>query len=331
LKSTRNKQQSQTLIALIGPTAVGKTALVLELAEELGAEVVSVDSMQVYRRLDIGTAKPTRAERERVRHHLLDLIEPDQEYNLSLFIDDAEKACLEIAARQHLPLLSGGTGLYLKGFQEGLFAAHDTDRMPGELSGPNEAKVRARLKEELTGQGREALYARLRKIDPQAAARIHPHDSSRLLRALEIFTATGRTWTELLARQQAARNGKSESRREILKIGLTDQREALYERINRRAAAMLTGGLIEEVESLLARGYSPELKPLQAIGYRHVIEHLAGRFDYAETLSLLGRDTRRYAKRQLTWFGRDPEIHWFKPSEGEAIRQKIKAYLERER
>lgn len=331
MKSTRNKQQSQTLIALIGPTAVGKTALVLELAEELGAEVVSVDSMQVYRRLDIGTAKPTRAERERVRHHLLDLVEPDQEYNLSRFIDDAEKACLEIAARQRLPLLSGGTGLYLKGFQEGLFAAHDTDRMPGEPSGPNDAEVRARLKGELAGQGREALYARLREIDPQAAARIHPHDSSRLLRALEIFTVTGRTWTELLARQRAARNGKSESRREILKIGLTDQREALYERINRRAAAMLAGGLIEEVESLLARGYSPELKPLQAIGYRHVIEHLAGRFDYAETLSLLARDTRRYAKRQLTWFGRDPEIHWFKPSEGEAIRQKIKAYLERER
>ena len=170
----------------------------------------------------------------------------------------------------------------------------------------------------------------MHEIDPQAAERIHPNDSSRLLRGLEIYEVTGRTWTELLARQQAARS-RSGTRREILKIGLTDRRESLYERINRRAAAMLESGLIEEVESLLARGYSPELKPLQAIGYRQVIDYLAGRCDYAETLNLLARDTRRYAKRQLTWFGRDPEIHWFRPADGEAIRQTIKSYLERER
>jgi tRNA dimethylallyltransferase len=328
LKPILNKLQPIPLIALIGPTAVGKTALVLELAEELGAEVVSVDSMQVYRRLDIGTAKPTPAEQARVRHHLLDLVEPDQEYNLSRFIEDAERACLEIAARGRLPLLSGGTGLYLRGFQDGIFAADDIDLLSGEDSGTNDNGIRARLKNELAEQGRAILYARLREIDPQAAERIHPHDSSRILRGLEIFMATGKTWTELLARQQAARS-QDATRREILKIGLTDRREALYERINRRAAAMLSGGLIEEVEALLVRGYSPELKPLQAIGYRQVIDYLAGRRGYAETLNLLARDTRRYAKRQLTWFGRDPEIHWFRPAEGETIRREIRSYLER--
>lgn len=327
LKPTPNTHQSQPLVALIGPTAVGKTALVLELAEELNAEVVSVDSMQVYRHLDIGTAKPTAPEQARVRHHLLDLVEPDQEYNLSRFIEDAEKACLEMAGRGKLPLLSGGTGLYLRGFQDGIFAAGDPDLLAGEEAGPIGHELRLRLQKELHDLGREALHARLRKIDPQAAERIHANDTSRLLRGLEIFALTGQTWTELLASQQAAR-AQSGTRKKILKIGLTGSREWLYERINRRAVAMLEGGLLEEVEGLLALGYSPDLKPLQAIGYRQAIDYLTGRTDYPETLELLARATRRYAKRQMTWFGRDPEIRWFKPEEGGAIRQTISSYLE---
>ena len=309
---------------------MGKTAVVLEIAEALGAEVISVDSMQVYRYLDIGTAKPTSAEQTRVPHHLLDMVDPDQDYNLSRFIEDAERACSEIAARKRLPLLSGGTGLYLKGFQEGLFGAGDTDLPFGEDSAVSDPEIRNRLKKELSEQGRGVLYDRLREIDPNAAERIHPNDTSRLLRGLEIFAVTGRTWTELLTIQKSFRN-QTESRREILKIGLTDSRETLYERIDRRAAAMLEGGLIDEVEALLARGFGPELKPMQAIGYRHVIDFLAGRYNYEETFNLLARDTRRYAKRQLTWFGRDQEISWFKPTEVEAIRQMIESYLERER
>jgi tRNA dimethylallyltransferase len=321
-----NIPKSSPLVALIGPTAVGKTALVLELAEELGGEVVSVDSMQVYRRLNIGTAKPTLSERARVRHHLLDLVEADEDYNLSRFISDAERVCLEIGGRGRLPLLSGGTGLYLKGFEEGIFEANDTGLSCGEIT--SDHQVRARLQSELAELGREALHARLRQCDPRAADRIHPNDTSRLLRGLEIFAVTGTPWTELLSRQRLAGN-RSKFRRQILKIGLTEERDRLYERINLRAKAMLEGGLIEEVESLLALGYSAALKPLQAIGYRHAVAFLAGKIDYAETLHLLAQDTRRYAKRQLTWFGRDPEINWFKPEEGGVIRRKIGDYLER--
>ncbi len=305
---------------------MGKTALVLDLAAELGAEVVSVDSMQVYRRLDIGTAKPTPAERARVEHHLLDLVEPDEDYNASHFIADAERVCREIAGRGGLPLLSGGTGLYLKAFQEGLFEVGDCD-LPAADRGENAAEVRRRLRQELETEGRAVLHARLRAIDPPAADRIHPHDTSRLLRGLEIYLVTGTPWSHHLARQQTGRKTGA-TRRQILKIGLTGERQWLYARIDRRAKAMLEGGLIAEVEALLAAGFSPELKPMQAIGYRHVIDFLAGRSDYGATLESLARDTRRYAKRQLTWFGRDPEILWFEPGQYTAIRNRIKSYLE---
>lgn len=323
LKPDKDILEQTPLIALIGPTAVGKTALVLELAARLDAEVVSVDSMQVYRHMDIGTAKPTAAERGAIRHHLLDLVAPDEEYNVGRFIADAERACREIASRRRLPLLSGGTGLYLKGFQEGLFGADATTA----AEAPAVAEIRNRLKLALAEQGRAALHARLGRIDPPTAARIHPNDTSRLLRALEVYELTGCPWSELLTRQQNDKN-RASGRKKILKIGLSGERDWLYERINRRAGQMLESGLIAEVRHLLELGFGRELKPMQAIGYRHVLDHLEQQRSLAETMAELAKDTRHYAKRQLTWFQRDPEIRWFRPDQAPDILRLIAGYLE---
>lgn len=313
------------LVAILGPTAVGKTGLVLELADQLGAEVVSVDSMQVYRYLDIGTAKPTVEEQQQVRHHLIDLVNPDKEYHVASFVDDAEKVCLEINARGKLPILAGGTGLYLRGFQEGLFAM-DTDCVDEQEPDPEAETIRADLKRSLREEGRVALHQKLTGIDPVSAARIHPNDTSRLLRALEVYKLTGRPWSAQLARHH--REPRSKPRKNILKIGLMGEREWLYERINRRAAQMLQNGLLSEIETLLGMGFGPDLKPMQAIGYRHGLDFLAGVRDQRETLGLLARDTRHYAKRQLTWFRRDPEIIWFRPDQHDEIRALIERHLE---
>lgn len=325
VKQPTDRLDNTPLIALVGPTAVGKTGVILTLAERLGAEAVNLDSMQVYRYMDIGTAKPTAEERRVVRHHLLDQVNPDEEYNVNRFIGDAERVCLEIGDRGRVPILTGGTGLYLKGFQEGLFAM-DPASLAEQEANPEGEKVRADLKRALVEQGRAALHEKLSVMDPVSAARIHPNDTSRLLRALEVYALTGRPWSELLARQHVT-NDPPGSRKSILKIGLTGDRQWLYERINRRAAQMLAGGFIEEVEKLLAMGFGRDLKPMKAIGYRHVVEFLEGRRGQPDTLTLLARDTRRYAKRQLTWFCRDPEIVWFRPEQLAEITALVESYL----
>lgn len=324
-KTASPRQKCQPLVAIVGPTAVGKTGLVLDLAERLGAEVVNLDSMQVYRHMDIGTAKPTLAERREIRHHLLDLVRPDEEYNVARYVVDAEQCCAEIASRGRVPILTGGTGLYLKGFQEGLFVMAG-DETPTVAEEPATATIRQTLQEDLREQGREALHARLAVVDPQSAARIHPNDTSRLLRALEVYERTGRPWSELLSRQKDSPSPAGE-RKTILKIGLMAERHWLYERINRRAGEMLRGGLINEVETLLGMGFGRELKPMQALGYRHVLEFIAGHWSQSRTLELLARDTRHYAKRQLTWFRRDAEITWFSPEQRGEITAHIERYL----
>jgi len=314
------------LLAIIGPTAVGKTKLVLELAERLGAEIVNVDSMQVYQHMDIGTAKPNAQERRLVRHHLLDLVKPDEEYNVGRFVLDATEVCREIGERGKLPILTGGTGLYLRSFQDGL-CTMGAGGLGKNVSNPEVEKIRDGLKEALLEQGRVVLHERLAAIDPFSAARIHPNDSGRLLRALEVYELTGQTWSDHLVRQK---NGLEQgaARRNILKIGLTGKRDWLYERINLRAAQMLQGGLIEEVEMLLGMGFGRELKPMQALGYRHVGEFLSGQRDLPATQELLAQDTRHYAKRQLTWFRRDSEIAWFGPEQQTEIVSLVEKYLE---
>jgi tRNA dimethylallyltransferase len=317
----------QRLVAVVGPTAVGKTALVMRLADELSAEIVSVDSMQIYRYMDIGTAKPSPLEQQAVRHHLIDIADPDEDYNVCRYIDDAEKACADIAARNKLPLLTGGTGLYLKAFQEGVFNFAE-EEMAGKNS--DESELRKKLEDELATKGRAHLFEKLKKCDSASAARIHPNDTYRLLRALLIFEQTGIPWSVHLKRQKREIGVESDfvHRRDILKIGLIRERDQLYERINQRTANMFKAGLLEEVQALLDRGYGSDLKPMQAIGYRHAVKLLRGEWDREEAILMMARDTRRYAKRQYTWFKKDRQIKWFEPQQSADIFNLIKEYLE---
>lgn len=299
-------------IAIIGPTGVGKTALSLAVAQRFDCEIISVDSMQVYRHMDIGTAKASPEERALVPHHLLDVADPTEEYSVARYLADVAVAVDGIRQRGKVPLLVGGTGLYLRGLTDGLF----------ELA-PCDESIRQGLQDRLLKEGGEALYDELGRIDPATAARIHPNDTYRLLRGLEIYHSTGLSWSEHLAkgRQDALLP-------EILKIGLTWEREKLYQRINLRVVQMVEEGVLAEVQSLLAQGYGPELKSMQAIGYRHMVEFLRGDHDWPETLELLARDTRRYAKRQYTWFRRDAAIHWFEPVQKEEVCKLISDYLD---
>jgi tRNA dimethylallyltransferase len=303
---------SEPVLVLIGPTAVGKTALSLALAERFSCEIVGLDSMQIYRHMDIGTAKATPEERARVPHHLLDVVDPDEEYHVARYVADAAAACRQIVGRGNRPLLVGGTGLYLKGLLEGLF----------EIPFIPEA-VRAGLRQRLAEEGRAVLFAELGQCDPESAGRVHPNDTHRLLRALEIFHATGRTWSEHLRRQQVR-----PALARVLQLGLRCERDALYERINLRVERMIADGLPAEVEKLLAMGYDPELKAMQSIGYRHMLQYLQGRWDWDETLHLLARDTRRYAKRQMTWFGSDPDIRWFAPADAASLFACVSDFLD---
>lgn len=298
-------------VCLIGPTAIGKTGLSLNLASELNAEIVSVDSMQVYRHLDIGTAKATIEERQQVPHHLIDIVDPDTEYHVARYITDAAAAIADIRGRGKLPLLVGGTGLYLKGLLEGLLA------IP-----PIPPEVREELRQRLEREGEGALRIKLARIDPESARRIPVNDRQRLLRALEIEAATGIPWSHYLAdREQTPLLGN------VLVIGLDCDRERLYQRINVRVAEMVTSGLRHEVEEVLAMGYTPTLKPLQSIGYRHMIEYLRGNWGWEQSLELLARDTRRYAKRQLTWFRHMAGVRWFAPEQTTAIRESMEHFL----
>jgi len=313
LSAVHINRVTDPVIVLIGPTAVGKTDLSLDLAERFSCEIISVDSMQVYRFMDVGTAKPTLQERRGIRHHLLDIADPDEQYNAARFVRDALAAVEAITAAGKTPLLTGGTGLYLKALLEGLFA----------LEGVGDESIRARLTEKLREEGREELYDELRSVDPESAARIHINDTQRLLRALEIFRATGKTWTSLLRSQDQPPVRFAN----ILQIGLTCDRRILNERIERRSQAMFAGGLVEEAEKLQEMGYAPTLPSMQAIGYRHVNNYLAGLWDREETLRLLIRDTRRYAKRQMTWFAGNRAIEWFARDDRQQVVHRTAAWL----
>jgi len=285
------------MVVLIGPTAIGKTSLSLTLARHFDVEIVSVDSMQVYRYMNIGTAKPSQQERAQVVHHLIDIADPDEQYDAARFVRDALSAIRTITAAGRIPLLTGGTGLYLKALTQGLF-------VPGNTG--NQHEVRRELLERMRLEGRDRLFAELRDIDPATAARIHPNDTQRLLRALEIYLLSGIPWSEHLQRQP----GHTPRFNRILQFGLTCERSELYQRIEQRTGQMMEQGLIGEVENLREMGYDPSLQSMQSIGYRHANKYIDGLWDWAETLRLLIRDTKRYAKRQMTWFSKIPEIHW---------------------
>ncbi len=301
------------VIALVGPTAIGKTELSLSLAEQFDCEIISLDSMQVYRYMDIGTAKASKKERELVPHYLIDIVNPDTHYDANNFASDALRAINVIHERKKIPLLTGGTGLYLRILTEGLF--DDVGKFPF---------LREKLKERLQEEGSSKLHEELSSIDCISANRIHRNDTQRLLRALEIFHGTGVTWAEHLKKQTSDSDGPRFEN--ILQIGLNYDRQLLYRRIDQRVGQMIKCGLKEEVESLVARGYDRNLKSMQSIGYRHMVGHLFDKWSIEETVRLLSRDTRRYAKRQLTWF-KKMTLQWFDVAEHKNIYKSIRSFL----
>lgn len=304
------------VLVLIGPTAIGKTELALTMAHRFDCEIISVDSMQVYKHMDIGTAKPSPAEQEAVRHHLIDIVDPDEGYDAARFVSDALSAIHRVIATGRTPLLTGGTGLYLKALFSGLFDTSEIDK-------EKQSTIRAGLYERLAEEGREVLFRELEEVDPDTAARLHPNDTHRLIRALEIYQSTGWPWSVLLQNE----NRKPASFTNLFQIGLRCERELLYERIEQRSRLMLDQGFVAEVEKLKDMGYSPDLQSMQAIGYRHVNNHLAGAWDLETTKRLLVRDTRRYAKRQMTWFAGMPDLRWYDREAGENILHETEQWL----
>ena len=308
-------EEKPKVIALMGPTAVGKTGLVLQLAKEFGAEIISADSMQVYRLMDIGTAKPTKAERKEVPHHLLDIVDPDEDFDANRYSELAREI-VENQARQGKPaIVVGGTGLYLKALFHGIF--------PGAPANP---QLRERLRREAAKDGGVGLYQRLKEIDPVTARRLHPNDLFRVIRALEVWECSGKP----MSAQQLA-HGFREKPLLIQKIGLRRPRSELHERINRRVESMMKQGFLEEVQILLRRGYGPHLKSMQSLGYRHLLQYILNGVELSVAVRTMKRDTRRYAKRQMTWFRRDQEITWFCPEQVQDIVRLGRQFLDQPR
>jgi tRNA dimethylallyltransferase len=293
---------------IIGPTAVGKTELTLALARDCHAEVVGADSRQIYRRLDIGTAKPSLAQRQAVPHHLIDIVEPDATLNAARYARLAWGCIRSVEARGKQPLVVGGSGLYVRALTDGLFAG------PGA-----NPPTREGLEAEARSHGWQALHDRLAAVDPAAARRIHPHDRVRIVRALEIYALTGQPISQWQRQWQ-----NPGTRRRFLLIGLRREPEDLRQRIAARTEAMLRLGLEGEVRTLLAMGYSPTLHALQSVGYGEIVAYLEGKWDLTTAKVLIERHTWRLAKRQMTWFRRLPGVHWISLAdlpEGAAIQR----------
>jgi len=287
-------QTEPSTIAVLGPTATGKSALGLFLAEELGGEIVNADALQVYRGFDIGTAKPTAEERARVPHHLLDVAEPAERFSAGEFARRAREAIAGIESRGRRPIAVGGSGLYLRALLDGI------SPIP-----PGDPEVRRRLRRRLEEVGLAALHEELGRRDPATAARLPAGDRQRILRALEVVEASGTPLSEWIARRPYGAE-----RLPAVRLGLTLPRALLYDAIERRVARMVERGWVEEVERLLSGGLSPSAPAFQAIGYRQIARHVAGEWSLERALEETVRATRRYSKRQLTWFRKEPDILW---------------------
>jgi tRNA dimethylallyltransferase len=304
-------QTPAKIVVILGPTAVGKSDLAMQIAEAIGGAIVNADSQQVYRYMDIGTGKSTAAERQRVEHFLIDVVDPDEEFNAARYRRLAVESIAHLQAGRRQAILCGGTGLYLKALTQGLFEGPGTD-----------GKIRCNLQMQIADEGLAPLYERLREIDPAAAAAIHANDRQRIVRALEVFRSTGKRLSEW-----QREHGFQERPFEALKIGLTCPRDELYETIDRRCERMIREGLLDEVRGLVDRGFGLGLKPLRSIGYRQMGQVLEGQQSLAEALKEMKQQTRHYAKRQLTWFRRDQEIRWYRAQQQPAIIESVKSFL----
>lgn len=292
-------EEKQKIVIILGPTASGKTDLAVRLAETLGGEIVNADSMQVYRGMDIGTAKPSPELRRRVPHHLIDIADPDMNFSASDFRREAARAIDDITGRGKRVFIVGGTGLYIRALSQGLVDAP---------SGAGE--VRLELEERTRREGNEAMLRELADVDPLTAARLHRNDRVRIIRALEVYKLTG-----IPVSQQRSDHGFREDHYSALKIGLMVERKELYDRVDKRVEKMIADGLLGEVQDLLDHGYIPDLKAMRSIGYRQICSGLSGEYPMEEAVRLIKRDTRHYAKRQMTWFNSDKEIYWVEYSD----------------
>jgi len=301
------------VIAIVGPTASGKSDLSLHLAERFNGEIVNYDSVQIYRHLNIGTAKPAIEERARVPHHLIDIREPSDVFTAGDYQREARLVLDQIRERRRIPVLVGGTGLYLRALTEGLF------------QGPTRSEYwRNRLEAIAERRGREYLHRILVKLDPASASRIATRDKPKIIRAIEVCLETGKS----LSTNFEENPGDPLTGYEVCFIGLNPSRHELYRRIDQRVHRMFDKGLVEEVRQLLARGIPRTAKPLEAIGYRHILADPDSCNPQAETIRIIQRDTRRYAKRQITWFRKQPKVTWFDgPGDSEIIKDEVHRFL----
>ena len=306
-----SSQSQPRAVVICGPTGIGKTCFAIQLARLFRGEIIGADSMQIYRHMDIGTAKPTPAERSTVPHHMVDIVEPDEPFDAETYATLSFSIVMALQARQVVPLVVGGTGLYIKALIHGLF-----DTRPGDEG------IRMRLKQRAEKEGAEALFERLKQVDPVAARKLHVNDSYRIIRALEVYETAGVPISDFQQRHRF-----QESRLTTLKFGLYMERGRLYERIDQRVDMMIHAGLLDEVRGLREAGYSGALKSMQSIGYRHMCDFLDGHLDWEEAVRTLKRDTRRYAKRQMTWFKADREIVWVDPVVSKEIEDRIRTFL----
>jgi tRNA dimethylallyltransferase len=290
------KTLDKRLVAVVGPTASGKTAAAHELAKRAGAEIISADSMAIYRGMDIGTAKPTLEERQEVPYHLVDVVDPDEVFTVADYQDCAVEAIEDIIARGRLPVIAGGTGLYIRAVIDGL-------NIPASGIDP---ELRARLKQEADEKGGERLHKRLAEVDPVTAKRLHPNDVKRIIRALEVYEQSGRPMSEIVEETKP----KAPRYPGAILYGLTMDREKLYHRIEDRIDEQIERGLVEEVRQLLDSGYDVDLPAMQGLGYKEIAAYLKGESDLNSAIQTLKQSTRRFAKRQYTWFRADKRIRW---------------------
>ncbi len=300
------------LVILTGPTAVGKTALSITLAKAIGGEIISADSMQVYRRMDIGSAKITQEEMDGVPHHLIDVLEPEQEFNVVVFQKLAKQAAEEIYSRGHIPIVAGGTGFYIQALVYDIdFTENDED-----------TALRHSLEEQARRDGPEALFERLRAVDPESCESIHAHNIKRVIRAIEFYEKTGKKISDHNREQR-----QNTSPYNVAYFVLSDNRERIYERINARTDQMMAQGLEEEVRALWESGCRRDMVSMQGLGYKEMLAYLEGEISLDEAVYLIKRDTRHFAKRQLTWFRREKEVIWIDKTAFDQNSQNIINYM----